>query len=257
MVNIRIGRQQGFLGNLQLESTPEINPFVKEGHAPDVDGTSLPHDIWDGPTNIYPWPTVQGIPTVVSSSATDAVGQNGATHVLISGFDDQYKRFTEVVALNGITPVSLSNNYFRIDQFFVAGLGDATQEESNVGSLSIELNGDVIGYVMAGFGAAKMGGVFSVPANIRETYFIQYDVQAQKGTAAGVTVYFQTRVTPEDPWLTQDIVEPHNNGGIVTFKPEIPIRNIIQAGYDVRIRAVATTSNNIAVTCKTELLYFT
>jgi hypothetical protein len=255
--NIRIGRQQGYLGNLQLETEPTINPVIKEGFRTGVDANAVPVDIWDGPTDTYPWPLVQGIPTIVSSDALDAGGQAGANAVLVEGLNDQYEEVQEIVVLNGVTPVSLVNNYFRIEGVTVAAMGDTTVADSNVGNISLTLNADVIGYIIANFGSSKKGGLFTIPGNVKKSYFIQYDVQAQKGQAAGATVHFQTRFSPQDPWLTQDIVEPHNNGGIATFSPVIPPETLVQAKSDVRIRVVATTSNDIDLICKTEVLYYT
>ena len=70
-------------------------------------GTGFEH-IGNGFNAPYAWPGSALTMSVVSSSASDT-GQ-----VLISGLDANYESIFDVVTLNGTTPVTTTNQFFRI-----------------------------------------------------------------------------------------------------------------------------------------------
>jgi len=90
------------------------------GFQSNVDSTL--QTIW-GDNSLYPYPVSQSVMTISSSSVDDALAGSGLTKVFILGVDDQYVALSEIIELNGQTPVSTVNQYFRILRFTSAGTG--------------------------------------------------------------------------------------------------------------------------------------
>ncbi len=60
---------------------------------------------------------------LVSTSASDSASGTGVRTVLIHGVDPGNKSFTEIVALNGTTPVNTVNTFIRADSLFASTVG--------------------------------------------------------------------------------------------------------------------------------------
>ena len=123
---------------------------------------TVPETVWTG-GGVYPFPSAQGIVSIVSNSANDAPVLGGAITMFVSGTDDQYNEISEIVALAGTTPVSTTLEYYRISRMFVVSAG-ATGV--NVGDLSASLSGTPISYIDAGKGQT-LQAVYTVPLGKR------------------------------------------------------------------------------------------
>lgn len=77
------------------------------GYNPSVSTTAS--TIWSGGATSYVQLTSGAAMQVVSASAADAAAGTGARTVLIEGLDANYLPFSEIVTMNGTTPVSLAN----------------------------------------------------------------------------------------------------------------------------------------------------
>lgn len=77
------------------------------GYNPSVSTTAS--TIWSGGATSYVQLTTGTALEVVSASANDAAAGTGARTVRVSGVDSSYLPFTEVITLNGVTPVPLVN----------------------------------------------------------------------------------------------------------------------------------------------------
>jgi hypothetical protein len=105
---------------------------------------------WENNTQL-PFLSAEQNLSVVSTSAldTDVV-------ILINGLDGDYKIITEIVALNGTTPVVTSQKFFRINDLI-------TQEGNAQGDITTSFNGVVYAKILAGRGR-NQAAAFTVPA---------------------------------------------------------------------------------------------
>jgi hypothetical protein len=112
-------------------------------------GTSF-HTPWENNTELPFLSAAQQL-SLVSTSASDT-----AVSILINGLDANYNIQTEVVALNGTTPVVTTKSFFRInDLITVAG--------NAVGDVTASYNAVVYAKIIAGRGK-NQAAVFTVPA---------------------------------------------------------------------------------------------
>lgn len=107
-------------------------------------------------------PTSAVAMTIVSSSANDTAAGSGARTVLVEGLGADYVYQTQVVTMNGTTPVTLAANYLRILQVKVVTTGSGLLNAGNLTVATVS-GGNVTGYVLANQG--QMGSLdYTVPA---------------------------------------------------------------------------------------------
>jgi len=126
-------------------------------------GSSALGPCWEGLTlsggyYVYPSSAVQM--TVVSTSASD----NTTRSIVINGLDANYKIITETLALNGTTPVTTVNSYFRINSVSMFN-------STNTGVITLANGGTTYAQINAGIGQTQMS-IYSVPAGY--TFYLTY-----------------------------------------------------------------------------------
>lgn len=97
----------------------------KYGYNPDVDTGTLPEDVWDYGGLYTGFPSAAETLQVFSASANDTAAGTGARTVTINGLDANYASLSETVTLNGVTPVTTTNAFLRVNnlQVITAGSG--------------------------------------------------------------------------------------------------------------------------------------
>jgi len=95
-------------------------------------------DVWDVGGN-FVFPTAGETWEVVSDSASDTLLGTGARKVIISGLDDSFVEQTEVVEMNGTTPVvTVRTDWFRIRAVLTI---DSGSTQTNEGTIDIRVSG--------------------------------------------------------------------------------------------------------------------
>lgn len=104
--------------------------------------------------DLYPWATwnTGSVLTCVSASASDT-GQLRITGLRTSDWTE----VTEVVTLTGLTPVTTTNSFIRVNNVHYF------HTDVNVGAISITINGTHVAYIGAGLGQGQMAQ-YTVPA---------------------------------------------------------------------------------------------
>ena len=131
---------------------------------------------WYG-TGPYNWIPSARLLEVVSSSASDTLAGVGVQKILISGLDANYNQISETVSMNGTTPVTTVNQYFRINRAISTQAGST---QVNVGSISIRDTGGgtlraTIPIVLAGTGIGITSqSAYTVPAGY--TLFVESSI---------------------------------------------------------------------------------
>jgi hypothetical protein len=102
-----------------VDGVAGVNKF---GRCEDNVDTNIDTDIWSGANaaagvKVFIAPTQARSHTVVSSSPNDTAGGTGAETIKISGLPDwDTPEVSEIVALDGLTPVDLANDYVIINR---------------------------------------------------------------------------------------------------------------------------------------------
>lgn len=105
---------------------------------------------WENASN-YTFPSSALTMSVVSSQAGDT-----GISLLIIGLDADYQQIQEVVTVNGTTPVTTTNQYFRINDAVITS-GNAT------GDITISNTGVTYAKILAGTGR-NQAAIYTVPA---------------------------------------------------------------------------------------------
>lgn len=146
--NLQIAR-----GQVQGHSTTNIY-----GYQPSVGTTFIP--IWEN-ASAYTYPT-SAIVMYVSGTAGDTA------QITVVGLDANYLPLTEVVTMNGATPVATVNQYFRINSMFVSA-GSATNPS---GIVYLKNSGGSTTYAQINAGVGRsQAAIYTVPAGY--TYYLQ------------------------------------------------------------------------------------
>ena len=120
----------------------------------------------------YAYPAAATVVTISSNNANDTSSGTGAQTVLIQGLDADFNQISETVSMNGLTPVSTTLSYLRINDMHVATAGNL---------------GGAAGTLYAGVGVVTSG----IPATIYSLMPVDYNSsnQALWTVPAGYTGY--------------------------------------------------------------------
>jgi hypothetical protein len=161
------------------------------GYNPDVDVGSAPEDIWEEGGQ-YPFQTSAQSLEIVSSNAADNPSGTGLRTVRITGLDAGYVEITEDITLNGTSPVTLVNQYLRVNLLMGLSVGS---NKVNAGKITLRVaGGGAIQSVIGVGGGASQKAIYTVPAG--KTAFITHCefqmIQPDKGDSAGLKLHFNT-----------------------------------------------------------------
>jgi hypothetical protein len=140
-------------GQIQGHSTVNIY-----GYQPTIGTTFIP--VWENATD-YTYPTAAAVMYMS--------GSNGDTaKITVVGLDANYAQISEVVTLNGTTPVATVNSYLRINSMFVS-TGSATNP---AGAVYLKNAGATVTYAQINTGVGRtQSAIYTVPAGY--TFFLQ------------------------------------------------------------------------------------
>lgn len=155
---------------------PGMFGYLVTGYRQEL-GIGSPVSVGNGPNGTLIWPVLTaGLVehSIVSTSAADSAAGTGARAIVIYGVDsDGYLR-TELVILNGTTPVLTANQYYLIANAVVVDVGSAGQQ----GTISLTQGGVNKGNILPQYGALLQGHML-VPKN----YYFYYTQQVMGGNA--------------------------------------------------------------------------
>jgi hypothetical protein len=140
-------------------------------------------------TTQYAFPASALTMTLVSTSASD----NTRATILISGLDSSWNAITETVTLNGVTGVTTTSQFRRINSMVMTSTG--TGQTTNVGTITAKNGGVTYSQISIGVGRSQ-AAVYSVP-NGYTMYLIS--INAFNGDAApGNAINYQVKSTNND-----------------------------------------------------------
>ncbi len=147
----------------------------KFGHTDNVTRNTYV-DVWET-GGVYPHVALDVGATLMNVSSTDAddvAGGNGAWNITIEGLDGDWLEITEVVQLNGQTPVLTSNSFIRVNRAYIRQTGSSLRNEGDIyigqGVVTAGVPNRIIGHISfdsvtsLGMGQTHMA-IYSVPVN--------------------------------------------------------------------------------------------
>jgi hypothetical protein len=117
------------------------------------DLSTTPLEIWGKPDNMI-YPTTGETWEAVSQSPNDTFGGSGANVLVINSLDVNFVQQTEVILMNGVTPVPLVGTHYRPDGALVGLSGASMTNEGDIDIRQIS-TGNVRQVVQAGFSASQ------------------------------------------------------------------------------------------------------
>jgi hypothetical protein len=106
--------------------------------------------VWNNGGGLYQFLSSASTLTLVSDSAADTMG------IYISGLDENYQEVTDLVSLNGLTPVVSNQAFYRVNQVTIVS-------GENTGNITVTAGAVEQAYIEAGLGNAQ-GIIYTVPA---------------------------------------------------------------------------------------------
>lgn len=233
-VDIALGRFGGF------------TPLVKWGNNNDIDTASDPEDVWAA-GGLMNWPATAAVVSVTSSDAADDGDPtgNGALTLTIEGLDANWAAQTETITLNGVSAVTTTNTFIRVNRAYIASVG--TYHAANTGNLTGTIGGATMLFIPAGVGQTQLGR-YSVPAN---SNLLIDDFSVFIGSTKTATVKFW-QYTGAD-----DVTDPFTGGkrilrewntaaGSIEERLRIPL--VIGEKTDIWFEVTEVAANDTAVT---------
>jgi len=102
--------------------------------------------------------------SIVSTSANDTNSSGtGVRQAIIFGVDSNWDQVTEVIALNGLTPVVTSNSYLGVNRLTIYSSGSLDSNDGTI-TATASTSGNVMAEMPAGLGTSQQC-IFYVPRN--------------------------------------------------------------------------------------------
>lgn len=180
---------------------------------------------------------------IVSDSADDTFGGAGAGSLFIRGLDANHNNQSEVIVLNGLTPVTTVNSYLRFFSALVitSGTGDPLTD-ANQGDITITsaVSEAAQGFITTHEGTTHNGN-FTVPAGYN-AYFT--GIIASLGAGKSVTMKWKARTGPTNDYafISGYKFEVYQT----TFCCEIRDLKAIPEKTDLVLTAVTTLPSTVA-----------
>ena len=208
-------------GDMSLDIARGIVPgqtsVNKFGHAPTGIQTTAT-DIWDradADTTQQIWvaPTAARVHAIVSTSGTDASGSAGAKTLQVYGLTDwDTDEVSEVITMNGDTPVNTVNSYVIIHRMKVLTKGASGP---NVGTITATAatDGTVTAAILVGHGQTQMA-IYGVPST-QTAYMTRYYaslIGAVSNPATANAFALDVLVNPEPDVELTKFLSKHHNG---------------------------------------------
>lgn len=148
--------------------------------------------IWDGNPTIgnYIPPTTDRIHDISSSAAADGVAGTGVQEIFIQGVNTLSDNITsELLTMNGTTPVSTVNQYTHIHRMTATAWGSGLQAAGNISAVA-QVDATTTALLIAGRNNT-LTGVFQIPRNNNQLITnVTFSISRSGGATAGAEFRF-------------------------------------------------------------------
>jgi len=184
----------------------------------------------------YPFPTSAATLSLVSSDAADTMT------VLVSGLDADYQEIYDVVTLQGVTPVSTANTFFRVNSSVILS-------GSNAGNITITHGSDVVSYISVGLGLSQQC-VYTVPAG-KDLYLFR--ISLTSGTVNPNKYISYRNVVTNSSGRTLRVAEGTFQNNQQNFDRQIPFRIAEKTDFTFEAKS-SSGSNELSIFIETVLM---
>lgn len=205
-----------------------------------------PEDAWDVGGR-FVFPTGAETWEILSDVANDSSAGTGARTVIISGLDTSYIEQTEIVSLNGTTPVTTTRtDWFRISSVVVISSGS---NQANVGTITLRVSGGglIRSQIRPDIGRT-FNGFFTVPAN-KTLFVLRSAIFIPKNEDVSVTNKFLVDGT--NTFINGGDINVYQNDVSINFAifPTLPEKTdsiTLLSSSNESVRVTVTTESIIA-----------
>lgn len=251
----RVGTSEPFELQVSRNQIAYHKPLFKFGNNPVV-GSSL-ETIWTQ-GGLYSYPPTASVMTVSSSSTNDASAGTGARTVTVSGLDADYNEISELVTLNGQTPVNTTKSYLRVNRMIVRSAGSGGGNEGVIYTGTGTVTSGVPANVYATINGIESSNqtlmtLWTVPAGYT-AYLLQYAVSngTTSNTPAVCKIIFAVR--PFGEVFQSKDVKSLTTGMHVAETFAIPQR--IEEKSDIEVRAISSSGSVVFdISAAFEIIY--
>lgn len=170
------------LTNLLNWNFTTISHVNKFGYNPDADTAA--EDVWDA-GGVWVGPTVARVHDIVSTSIADDgdPAGTGALTVKIFGLDSDWLEQSEIITMDGTTPVETASEYIRIFRMQVLTVGSGGVAAGNI-TATAQTDSTVTAQITAGQNQTLMA-IYTIPAG-KVGYMANLHAAALGGSPSGL-----------------------------------------------------------------------
>jgi hypothetical protein len=245
MADGRAGYPDDFFGQVALGIVPGCQLLRKFGDNEALPGTGVTTDIW--PATVAGvarrvLPSSAGVATIVSTDADDdgSPAGNGANTVMVEGLDANYLEISEEVTMNGITGVTTTKSFLRINRMYNTLCGSSAYNE---GDITGSIGGNVQAVIEANEGQTNQA-MYTVPGD-QYLLITDFEITTGRMTASGdLHVFGEVMVEGTNAWRIVENI--YLTGGqnfdthrpVVLFPPKAETRVSGQSTSEVQLSAM-------------------
>lgn len=235
---------QDYLQSIAEGDIANHTPFEKLGYNDDVGATE--EDVWtQGGT--YPFMASASALEVVSSNANDTLAGTGVQKVRVNYLDADYSAASEILSLNGTTPVPLTDTtILRVNSLRATQVGTGAVAAGNITCRLVGGAATVYRAIVQGFTRGR-GLVYTVP--LGKTLYITSVAVSSGYTTSGKLVRWIGRAQVDDTAPTvkisffQPFFEIQTQDSAFYRNFEMPI--IVPATADLKMSAISNGAGSI------------
>ena len=226
---------------------PGYHIVDKFGWNPDVD-TAADEDVWSN-GGVYTGQPVGFVPETVdvfSDDAADTTAGTGARTVEITGLLTSTATVytTETLTLNGVTPVTSTNTWYRVNRARVLTAGSGGENAGNITIQATTTTSNVFAFIGVGFNQSQVAA-WTVP--IGHTLYIktvEVGISRANGSPGSALLTLRQR-DPGEVYQAKVNLEIQVGAG---SPMDFDFAKVVPAGSDIKIRAQDISDNNTKVT---------
>jgi hypothetical protein len=251
----RVGTSEPFELQIARGQIAWHNPLFKFGNNPSV-GNTL-ETIW-AEGGLYSYLTAATVLKVSSSSVNDTSAGTGARTVELSGLDADYNEISELVTLNGQTPVNTTKLFLRINRMVVRSAGsggvNAGVIYAGTGTVTTGVPANVYASVNGVTGANQsLMALWTVPAGYT-AYLLQYDVSNGTSSQTPAVCKLILAVRPYGEVFQSKDVKSLTTGMHIEETFAIPQKFTEKS--DIEVRAISSSASvSFDISAAFEIVY--
>ena len=185
-----------FLIEVAKGSVKKHRLYTRWGRSVDLDKNQV--ITVGGGAGLFDFTGAAEVVDIVSDSADDTLLGTGLRKALIIGIDENYNRVSEIVDLNGLTPVQTVNQYIFISNVFSNAIGtEVGSNEVNSGLITGIGDSSLKQFFEVQSGDGTANALFDIVPADRDLYITQVQLTAHKFDASGKPIVkFQSFIQP-------------------------------------------------------------